>query len=260
MRYLLLFCLLLAPLSAQTAPTSGPTVVMPQLDVSAQRQAQLNSIDRKTYFVGQDVQGVAGSAADVLQNIPSVQVDIDGNPSLRGDSNVQVLIDGRSSALMRASNRGDVLSQLPADSIERIEVITNPSAMYKPDGSAGIINIVLKKKRAPGAAGSIRVSVGNGQRYGGSAGANYNPGPFNLGGSLNLREDDRDRISPPIGARMSIRPPGCPRSPKASPGRNSGRGSRPARRTSTSRPAPWARSRRSSTTPTASSTAMPTRR
>ena len=193
MRYLLVACLLPAVLSGQTAP--APAIVLPQVDVSAHQQAQLNAIDRKTYFVGQDVQGVAGSAADVLQNIPSVQVDIDGNVSLRGDSNVQVLIDGRSSALMRASNRGDALSQLPADSIERIEVITNPSAMYKPDGSAGIINIVLKKKRAPGAAGSVRVTVGNNQRYGASAGANYNLGPANLGGNLNLRQDDRQRIA-----------------------------------------------------------------
>jgi outer membrane receptor protein involved in Fe transport len=195
MRYFLLSCLLLSPLAAQTAPAPGPAVVLPSVEVSAHQQAQLNSIDRKTYFVGQDVQGVAGSAADILQNIPSVQVDIDGNVSLRGDSNVQVLVDGRASALMRASNRGDALSQLPADSIERIEVITNPSAMYKPDGSAGIINIVLKKKRAPGAAGSVRVTVGDHQRYGASAGANYNPGPFNLGGNLNVRQDDRERIA-----------------------------------------------------------------
>lgn len=193
MRFCLLLSLVLPPLSAQTAP--GPAVVLPSVEVSARQLTQLNSIDRKTYLVGQDVQGVSGSAADILQNIPSVQVDIDGNVSLRGDSNVQVLVDGRSSALMRASNRGDVLSQLPADSIERIEVITNPSAMYKPDGSAGIINIVLKKKRAPGAAGSIRVTAGDHQRYGASAGANYNPGDFNLGGNLNLRQDDRERIA-----------------------------------------------------------------
>ena len=163
------------------------------MDVSTQQQAQLNSIDRKTYLVGQDIQGVAGSAADVLQNIPSVQVDIDGNVSLRGDSSVQVLIDGRPSSLMSATNRGDVLSQMPAGSIERIEVITNPSAMFKPDGSGGIINIVLKKKRTPGATGTIRVTVGSGQRYGASAGGNYNPGAYNLGGNLSLRQDYRQR-------------------------------------------------------------------
>ena len=128
---------------AQTSPPPAPPIVLPPVDVSTRQQTQLNSIDRKTYLVGQDVQGVAGSAADVLQNIPSVDVDIDGNVSLRGDANVQVLIDGRPSALLRGSSRGDVLSQMPADSIERIEVITNPSAMYKPDGSAGIINLVL---------------------------------------------------------------------------------------------------------------------
>ncbi|HEX3730403.1 MAG TPA: TonB-dependent receptor plug domain-containing protein, partial [Opitutaceae bacterium] len=193
--------LLATSAAAQSAPPSAPSpaqpppIVMSQVDVNEKAQAQLNSIDRKIYVVGQDVQGVAGSAADVLQNIPSVDVDIDGNVALRGDSNVLVLIDGRPSALMNSTNRADVLSSLPASSIERIEVITNPSAKYKPDGGAGIINIVMKKQRAPGVSGSIRVTGGNEGRWGASAGANYNPGGYNVGGSLNVRKDDRDRIT-----------------------------------------------------------------
>jgi outer membrane receptor protein involved in Fe transport len=202
MRRSLLLCLLVARAAAQTTPgpaaptpAAPPPIVMSQVEVTEHQQAQLNSIDRKTYLVGQDVQGVTGTAADVLQNIPSVDLDIDGNVSLRGDSNVLVLIDGRPSALMNSTNRADVLSSLPADSIERIEVITNPSARFKPDGSAGIINIVMKKRRKPGVSGTVRLTGGNDDRWGGSAGANYNPGAYNLAGNLNVRKDDRDRIT-----------------------------------------------------------------
>ncbi len=198
MRSASLFFLVLGPalrLAAQTAPapTPAPTVNMDQVVVTATQSAQLNSIDRKIYTVGNDIQASTGSAADVLQNIPSVDVDIDGNVSLRGDPSVQILIDGQPSALTGAANQADLLSQLPADSIERIEVITNPSAMFKPDGTGGIINIVLKKKRAKGYSGSVRVTVGNDHRFGLSATGNYNPGPYNLSGSYTVRQDHRPR-------------------------------------------------------------------
>ncbi len=129
---------------------ASPVVKMQEVEVQAKNQVFLNSIDRKIYNVGKDIQATSGSVSDLLQNIPAVQVDIDGNLSLRGESSVQVLIDGKSSALMGSTNRADVLAQLPADSIERVEVITNPSAMYKPDGAGGIINIVLKKSVTQG--------------------------------------------------------------------------------------------------------------
>ena len=131
---------------------------MESVEVSSSRSTFYNSIDRKVYDIGRDVQGVTGSASNLLQNVPSVDVDIEGNVSLRGDSNVLILIDGKTSTLM-GPNRAAVLEQLPADSIEKIEVITNPSAKYKPDGTAGIINLTLKKKRAPGYSGSIRASA-----------------------------------------------------------------------------------------------------
>ena len=183
----------LAPTAPVPAPGDQP-VRMDRVEVTAIQQTFLNSIDRKTYNVGADIQSVTGSASDILQNIPSVQVDIDGNVSLRGDDNVQILIDGRSSALMGA-NRADVLAALPADSIERIEVITNPSAMYKPDGSAGIINIVLKKKHKPGISGSLRLTAGNGRRFGATLNGSYNPGRYNIFGTLTLRQDDRIRVA-----------------------------------------------------------------
>jgi hypothetical protein len=105
-------------------------VRMEKFEVTSRRETFSNSIDRKVYNVGTDIQGVSGSASDLLQNVPSVQVDIDGNVSLRGDSNVLILIDGKPSTLMSATNRADVLAQMPADSIEKIEVVTNPSARY----------------------------------------------------------------------------------------------------------------------------------
>jgi len=185
-------CALRAQAAAAT-PAADTPITIGQVEVTASKEQQLNSIDRKIYYVGRDIQATTGSAADVMQNIPSVEVDIDGNVSLRGNSSVQILIDGRSSAQMGSSSRADALAQMPADTIERIEVITNPSAKYKPDGTGGIINIVLKKGRAKGYSGSARVTVGNRRRYGLYAGGNLNPGPFNLYGSYSIRQDDRPR-------------------------------------------------------------------
>lgn len=176
--------------SATAAPVS-----LPEVDVTGHRETLLNSIDRKVYNVGQDVQGLGGSAADVLKNIPSVDVDIDGNVSLRGDANVQVLIDGRTTALMGNPTMADVLSEFPADAIDHVEVITNPSAMFKPDGSAGIINIVLRKNRRGGLSGSVRLTVGDDRRYGAGVGVSYNPGRFNVSANASVRQDYRVRTS-----------------------------------------------------------------
>lgn len=171
---------------------TDPVVKLQSVEVSARTEAFYNSIDRKVYHVGKEVQSVTGSTSDLLKNIPSVQVDIEGNVSLRGDGNVLILIDGKTSAMM-GRNRAAALEQMSADNIEKIEVITNPSAKYKPDGTAGIINLTLKKKREPGYSGSARVSVGNGGRYDGSVTANFNPGNYTLFGSAGVRQDDRPR-------------------------------------------------------------------
>ncbi len=179
----------------QAPAPQDPTVRMSPVDVTATKETQLNSIDRKIYNVGKDLQASTGSAADILQNIPSVEVDLDGNISLRGDSSVQILVDGKSSALLSSSSRADVLTQMPADSIERIEVITNPSARYKPDGSAGIINIVLKRNRTPGYSGSVKATAGSQRRYGLGGGVSMNPGRISLSGNYSLRQDDRPRSS-----------------------------------------------------------------
>lgn len=171
----------------------GEAVVkMEKFEVQAKPVALLNSIDRKTYLVGKEIQSATGSASDLLQNIPSVQVDIDGNVSLRGSDNVMILVDGRTSTMMGRS-RAEVLQQLPADAIEKIEVITNPSAKYKPDGTAGIINIALKKKHDGRFSSVANVSAGNNDRYNAGLSANYNPGAFSWFGSASVRQDDRER-------------------------------------------------------------------
>jgi outer membrane receptor protein involved in Fe transport len=168
------------------------SIKLEKVEVSTRKEAFYNSIDRKVFNVGTDLQSLTGSASDLLQNIPSVQVDIEGNVSLRGADNVLILINGKSSNLMGA-NRAAVLEQLPADAIEKIEVITNPSAMYKPDGTGGIINITLKKKHEAGYSGNVRATVGNDSRYNASVTANFNPGKYNIFGTYSVRKDYRPR-------------------------------------------------------------------
>ena len=159
------------------------------------RKSLLNtSIDRKVYNVTQDIMAQSGSASDVLKNIPSVEVDIDGLVTLRGSSDVMILINGRPSPLM-GKTRAEVLQQLPANSIERIEVITNPSARYKPDGTSGIINIVMKKSLKGGLNGSAIANAGNKDRYNGSMSFNYKPGKLNLFTNYSIRQDRRIRLN-----------------------------------------------------------------
>jgi outer membrane receptor protein involved in Fe transport len=190
---------------AQTSPASPPTPAPAQAPapvstvtgvvVSAQRPAVKQSIDRTTYNVGDDPQAQTGTVADLLRGLPSVDVDVDGNPSLRGDSSVQVMINGRPSAMMSGADRGAILQMMGADSVDSIEVITNPSARFSPDGAAGIINIVTKKNYRPGADGVVRASVGEEGRYNLGFNGAYGAGPINIHGGVNLREDTRQRDS-----------------------------------------------------------------
>ena len=157
------------------------------------RKSMLNtSIDRKVYNVSQDIMANTGNASDILKNIPSIEVDIEGEVSLRGSADVLILINGRPSPLM-GSSRAEALQQLPANSIERIEVITNPSAKYRPDGTSGIINIVLKKNTKSGLNGNVTASAGNRGRYNSGLNLNYKPGKLNLFANYNYRKDRRIR-------------------------------------------------------------------
>jgi len=166
------------------------SINLDEVTVTSNKIMLSNSIDRKTYNVQQDILSKTGSASDLLQNIPSVQVDIDGNVSLRGSGNVLILINGKTSPLM-GKTRAEVLQQMPASSIEKIEVITNPSAKYKPDGTAGIINIVLKKDSERGLNSAITGNIGNQGRYNGNINLNYNPGSINIFGRYSIRKDNR---------------------------------------------------------------------
>ncbi|MCB9013865.1 MAG: TonB-dependent receptor [Bacteroidales bacterium] len=142
-------------------------------------------IDRKVINVAQDLNATGGSAVDVLQNTPSVTVDIDGNVSLRGSTNFTVLIDGRPSPL--AGN--EALQQIPASAIQNIELITNPSAKYDPDGMAGIINIVMKKNSLQGLSGIFNTSVGTGSKYSGDFLLSYKTKKYNVFGGLNYQDN-----------------------------------------------------------------------
>ena len=146
-------------------------------------------IDRKSYGVASDLQATSGSISDALRNVPSVQVDVQGNVTLRGDSNVEIMIDGKPSGMFRGEGKGAALQGLPADQIERVEVLTNPSAAFNPEGSAGVINLVTKKNRRLGNSGSVRANVGSNERWNAGVSGSRNDGKLTLSGDLSFRHD-----------------------------------------------------------------------
>lgn len=158
--------------------------MLKEVQVTGQRAAMKLEVDRKSFDVSGMIANAGQSASEVLENIPSVEVDNDGNVSLRGNSSVEVWINGRASG-MTADNRAQILQQLPAESIERIEVIDNPSSKYSAEGSAGIINIILKKDRKAGYYGSVQVGADTRSGANTSFNINYNSSKidayFNIG-------------------------------------------------------------------------------
>ena len=152
-----------APAAAPSAPApakppAGKTVE----GLTVQGQAATGTridIDRRSYDITKDLSAQTGSIADALRNVPSVQVDVQGNISLRGDPSVTIMIDGKPSSLFKGPNRGQILQSMPATAFERVEVMTNPSAAFRPDGSGGIINLIPKKARQVGRAGSVRLTA-----------------------------------------------------------------------------------------------------
>lgn len=161
--------------------------------VEGHRPTLVARLDRKVFNVGQDLMSSAGSASDLLQNIPSIDVDMDGNVSLRGSSNVTILINGKPSAMMGIKTRGDALNQLSGNNIERIEVITNPSAEYKPDGMSGIINIILKKDTGHGLNGTLNTNAGSYGRHNAGVNLNYGMNKLNVFSGYTFRRDRYDR-------------------------------------------------------------------
>lgn len=160
--------------------------VLGEVQVTGQRSQMKLEVDRKVFSVDQILAGAGGSASDLLENIPSVEVTTDGEISLRGNSSVEVWINGKASGLT-TDNRAEILQQIPAESIERIEVIDNPSAKFSPEGSAGIINIILKRDRKAGYYGSLRAGA---NIYGGwntSGNINYSSGVLDAYANLGFR-------------------------------------------------------------------------
>lgn len=153
------------------------------VDVIAERNRIEYKIDKKVINVTNDINAAGGNAATVLENTPSVEVDIDGNVSLRGSTSFTVYIDGRPSVL----SGSDALKQIPSSAIQNIEIITNPSVKYDPDGMAGIINVVMKKNVLSGVNGIINVNLGTGDKYGTDLMLNYKTKKYNLflGGNWN---------------------------------------------------------------------------
>jgi outer membrane receptor protein involved in Fe transport len=173
-------------ISAQTADIRlGVIDIKPQqatlegVEIVGKKSLITNNLDKKVINVDKTLALSGGTAADVMENVPSVAVDADGNVSLRGNSNITLLIDGKPASAAGISS-SDILNQLPASSIESVEVITNPSVRYDPDGTSGIINIVLKKKALQGFNGLVSATVGTNNKYNGSLNLNYRANKVNL--------------------------------------------------------------------------------
>ena len=150
-----------------------------EVELVAERTEVEIRLDKRVYNVGKDITVRGGSVSDVMDNIPSVSVDVEGNISLRGNNNVRILINGKPSGLVGLSGP-DALRQLPAESIERVEVITSPSARYEAAGTAGILNIILKREELAGFNGSFILNGGTPTTYGGSASLNWRNKKLNI--------------------------------------------------------------------------------
>ncbi|WP_170227028.1 outer membrane beta-barrel family protein [Luteibaculum oceani] len=181
---------------------SGSYSDLQEVEVTAEKRQMETMIDKKIFNVDKTPAAAGGDGLEVLRNVPSVEVDIDGNISLRGESNVNILVDGRP-INMSASQ---YLQSVPASSIEKIELITNPSAKYDPEGTSGIINIIMKKDRKGGFNGSLNSSIGHGiyTKTNNSLALNYRKGKFNVSSSLSANlsktwyggNNDRDIFLP----------------------------------------------------------------
>lgn len=176
-----------------------------EVTVVAEKTTVEYKLDKQIYNVGKDLTVSGASVSDVLDNVPSVSVDVEGNVALRGNDDVRILINGKPSGLIGLSGT-EALRQLPAESIERVEVITSPSARYDAEGSAGILNIILRRSKLQGLNGALTANIGNFGTGGLSGNVNYRTGDFNFfatggynirgseGNSLNSRIDDENTL------------------------------------------------------------------
>ncbi len=196
--------------AAATAATNatGPATPGKVTSVNVVGERQNNRIDRQVYDVKQDVSSTNGTAADALGNVPSVSVDPDGTVSLRGSTNVQILVDGKPSAMLQGDNRGPALQAMPSEDIDSIEVINNPGAEFGNEGGGGpILNLVMKRNRRAGGFGVVNANYGTAGRYNAAVNGSYNTGRWGMQGGVNVRHDgrnstgdtERDQIDPVSG-------------------------------------------------------------
>ncbi len=164
---------------------SANAEILDVVEVRAEKSQMQIALDKRVFNVGKDLANRGGTADDLLDNIPSVSVDIEGNVSLRGNENVRILVNGKPSGLIGVGDKNG-LRQFPTSMIDRVEVITNPSARYEAEGVAGIINIILRKDNQKGLNGSFDVTVGLPKTYGGAFNLNYRRKNLNFFGSYGL--------------------------------------------------------------------------
>ena len=173
-----------------TVKLNVSAVNMSEVEVLGDESVFIQTIDKKIFNVGRDLSSSGGTGSDVLRKIPSVDVDIDGVVSIAGDANVTILVDGKRSGRTGSGRRGET-ENIPASMIEKVEVITNPSAKYDPDGVGGIINIVLKRGALDGFNGNISAMQGQYKQQNINGNVNYRTDKLNLFTGANFRTGDR---------------------------------------------------------------------
>ncbi|WP_400191255.1 TonB-dependent receptor domain-containing protein [Hymenobacter sp. B81] len=178
------------PLGLGNVALMPATTQLKGVTVTGEKAPVVDNLDKRVINVAKDLTSVGGTATNVLQNVPSVSVDQNGQVSLRGTGNVTIYIDGKPSGAA-GGGRAVNLDQIPASQIESVEVMTNPSARYDAEGAGGIINIVLKKQKQDGFNGSVAANVGTGDKYTGSLGLNRRQGRVNVFGNYDFRFDQR---------------------------------------------------------------------
>jgi len=184
---------------------ASPNKVLNEVTVTAKSPTIQNKDGKKVFSVNQSLVSQGGTAADLLQNVPTLQIDVNGNVSLRGSTGVKVLIDGKPS-LIAGGDITQILQSIPASSIESVEVIANPSAKYDAEGQ-GIINIILKKNTKPGLNGSVALTGGTRDNYNGNANLSYQTSKVNIYANYNQPMQlffQMNYFHPPPGIRCKI--------------------------------------------------------
>jgi len=169
-------------------------VALDEVEVRAERTEVEIRLDKKIYNIGQDITVRGGSVSDVLANIPSLDVDIDGNVSLRGNNNVKILINGKPSGIVGLSGP-EGLRSIPSESIQQVEVVTSPSARYEAEGTAGILNIILKKQDLLGFNGNLNLNLGLPEQTGINGSLNLRNNKINIFNTTSIRHGSGDGYS-----------------------------------------------------------------